>query len=75
VIAAAAVIDTVRACSGGRVKIVPASDAQLSGWLQEQGAVAALVRPDRYVAALARQPDQIEDLFDFVPGLAAVGAP
>jgi 3-(3-hydroxy-phenyl)propionate hydroxylase len=75
VIAAPAVIDTVRACSGGRVKIVPASDAQLSGWLQEQGAVAALVRPDRYVAALARQPDQIEDLFDFVPGLAAVGAP
>ena len=68
-IAAPAALEAVRASSGGRVKVVPAGDAQLSGWLQEQGAVAALVRPDRYVAAVARRAEDVEGLFDFVPGL------
>ena len=72
VIAMPAVVEALNACCDGRVKIVPANDAQLADWLQGQSAVAALVRPDRYVAAVARDSNDVEGMLEYVPGLPAV---
>jgi 3-(3-hydroxy-phenyl)propionate hydroxylase len=52
--------DAVQAPHG--VVVLPASDPALSAWLDGQGARAVLVRPDRYVAGLARSPLEVDAL-------------
>jgi 3-(3-hydroxy-phenyl)propionate hydroxylase len=51
----------------GRAQLVMARDAQLSSWLEGLGAIAALVRPDRYVAAIARSRDELPDMLRYLP--------
>ena len=46
--------------------------AGVSAWLAERGALAVLLRPDRYVAGLARDAAEIDVLLQRVPGVAGV---
>jgi len=55
-------VDAVRAVSNGAMPIVVATEPVLVNWMEESGIVAALVRPDRYVAAVAATTSELEQL-------------
>jgi 3-(3-hydroxy-phenyl)propionate hydroxylase len=55
-------------CVGHRFAVVTAeADPAFAPWLAELGAVAALIRPDRYVAALAHDASGIAALRRSIP--------
>jgi 3-(3-hydroxy-phenyl)propionate hydroxylase len=60
--------------SDGQVRVIAADDAQVSAWLEQAGAVAALVRPDRYVAGMAPGPSGLAELLALLPARQAVAA-
>ena len=62
--------------TGGGVWLADPAEG-VAQWLDEHGALAMLLRPDRYVVGLARTPDELERLvalFVFTPPPAAAGA-
>jgi 3-(3-hydroxy-phenyl)propionate hydroxylase len=69
-VVAPSVLEAARELTDGRVTILPAEDAQLGGWLAELGVVAALVRPDRYVAGVCASVDGLQDLLQLLPAQA-----
>ena len=52
-----------------QVAEVPATDAALQAWLQQHGAAAVLLRPDRYIAGLANDAAALQDLTLSLPWL------
>lgn len=63
----AAADDTLRRlCLQRGVAMVAADDGPLRAWLDQAGIVAALVRPDRYVLAIADTPADVADLLAHV---------
>jgi 3-(3-hydroxy-phenyl)propionate hydroxylase len=51
----------------GDVRVLAATGGGLRAWLDEHGAQAVLIRPDRYVAGLARQRSDIDALARLLP--------
>ena len=47
---------------------LPASGPALSSWLAEQGVAAVLLRPDRYVAGVARSAADLAAITRALPG-------
>ena len=50
------------------VSVVPGGDPTFDAWLSQSGVAAALVRPDRYVMAVARTEAEIEAMWHLLPG-------
>lgn len=48
------------------------SDPGLAGWLEEIGAAAVVLRPDRYVLGIARTVAELDDLASLLPRMAMV---
>jgi 3-(3-hydroxy-phenyl)propionate hydroxylase len=46
------------------VVVLTAQDLLFANWLAENGAVAAVVRPDRYLYGIARTPADLQPLLD-----------
>lgn len=67
IVAAPSVAEAAREVADGRVPVIAADDAQLAGWLAQVGAVAALVRPDRYVADSCAGVDGLPGLLRRLP--------
>lgn len=57
-----AAAQAARDAAEGRMAVLVAQDPALLGWLEQLGAVAAVVRPDRYVADVAHAPDDLPRL-------------
>ena len=55
--------------SQAQVVEVPATDAALQAWLQQHGAGAVLLRPDRYIAGLATDAAALQALTLSLPWL------
>jgi 3-(3-hydroxy-phenyl)propionate hydroxylase len=55
-------LEAARLCSDDRVQVLCAEDARLADWLAQIGAVGALVRPDRYVAATCSSAEGLPGL-------------
>jgi len=47
-----------------QLTIVDHPGAEVSAWLEQRGALAVLIRPDRYVQGLASSADELQDLMD-----------
>lgn len=56
--------------AGSRARIQAVREPAQLEWLRQVGAVAALVRPDRYVAAIASGPDDLDALLRWSPATA-----
>ena len=54
-----------RSLGSGRWSIVEA-DGLLSGWLRQHGLIAALVRPDHYVFAVAKEASDLNAMTDLI---------
>lgn len=70
-VAAPSWLQVVQEASAGRVDVAAADDRERAAWLAQLGAIAVLVRPDRYVAGVARHPDELEGLLSLVPAAVA----
>jgi len=57
------------------VAVLPATDAALQAWLQQQGVAAVLLRPDRYVAGTAQDTAALERLTLSLPGMTTPPTP
>ena len=55
-------VDAAKAMVNGVLPIVVATKPVLVKWMEKSGIVAALVRPDRYVAAVAASADALQQL-------------
>jgi len=56
------------------VTVIRADSAAARDWLQRLQAGAVLLRPDRYVAGIARRPTEVDDLWQWLPGHGATAA-
>lgn len=61
-VVAASTADAARQAVEGRHRLVVADRPELARWLEALGALAVLVRPDRYVAGVARHVDDLPRL-------------
>lgn len=50
--------------------LLPAHDPALAAWLHQHQAVAVVLRPDRYIAGLARDAAELETVCAHLPGAA-----
>lgn len=70
-VVAPSVLETAREQAEDRgLAVLAADDAQLAAWLAQIGAVAALVRPDRYVAGTCASVDGLPGLLQLLPAQA-----
>lgn len=74
VVATPALLDSVGEATRGwwrwqQVTVIPASDVSLRAWLHQHRVGAVLVRPDRYVAGVAKDAAALADLTASLPWL------
>ncbi|MFN0183244.1 MAG: hypothetical protein ACKVQR_05425 [Aquabacterium sp.] len=74
VLAAANAAPRVRWATQG-VRVLPATGAGATGWLAANGVVAVLLRPDRYVAAVAPDAAALDSVTDVLERLPAGTGP
>lgn len=55
-------LDAAKALGHEQMPIVVATEPVLANWMEKSGIVAALVRPDRYVAGVAATAEELEQL-------------
>lgn len=56
--------DAVRQLANGRYAVHVAADARTRDWMKAQGIRAALIRPDRYIAACANSTEEVAKFRD-----------
>lgn len=71
---APAAADAACAAAPRALQVVVAQHPQLASWLAELGAVAVLVRPDRYVAGVAKRLDELGEVLQLLVDTPAVAA-